>query len=50
MIAASAKDDLKSYMIFAVSIYLIMVALALTYWIRLKELTLTWEDFLGKQS
>ncbi|MFT3892357.1 MAG: hypothetical protein QM730_12045 [Anaerolineales bacterium] len=48
MVAAAAKDDLKSYMFFAVSIYLIIIAVALTYWIRSKELTLTWKEFFGK--
>lgn len=48
IVVAAAKGDLKSFMFFAVCVYLIIVALAWTYWIRSKELTLTWKDFLGK--
>ena len=45
MLTFLARDDLELYMFFAVGVYVIVVATALTYWIRSKELTLTWKDF-----
>ena len=44
-LAFLAKGDLETYMFFAVGVYVIVVATALTYWVRSKELTLTWKDF-----
>lgn len=44
-LAFFARDDLELYMFFAIGVYTIVVAAALTYWIRSKELTLTWKDF-----
>ena len=44
-LAFFARNDLELYMFFAVGVYMIVVATALTYWIHSKELTLTWKDF-----
>lgn len=44
-LAFFARDDLELYMFFAVGVYMIVIATALTYWVHSKEIPLTWKDF-----